>query len=1065
MQRLAELCIRRPVFASMIVLSIVVIGATSYFQLALDKHPQVELPTVAVRTQLPGASPDEVETSVSQVIEEAVNTIEGIQELRSGSGNGSSNVIITFNLNRDIETAAQDVRDRVGAVMRNLPEDILPPTVQKFDADQSPSLSIALVSNRPIRELTEIADKIVKEQVERSPGVGAVGINGGMERAVNIWIDPDRLTAYKLPINAVRDAIVRQNSDVPGGSVTSGAREQNLRTMGRLVYARDFNDLVVATVNGSPIRIRDLGFAEDGTKESRSSSRVNGKPTVTLEVRRQTGANTIEVIEGVKQSLQKISAQLPPDVKLQVLEDQSGFIYAALHEINVHLIMGSILASLVVLAFMRNWRATIIAAVAIPASLIAAFGVMWALDFTLNSVTMLSLVLMVGIVIDDALVVLENTFRFMEEKGMTPFEAARVATADIGHAVLATTLSLAVIFIPVSFMSSIAGRFLYQFGITAAAAVMVSLLVSFTLTPMMCARMLHVSGKGEGGHDAARSRQGFYRWIDAGYMSSLRFSMKYRFLVAVVGVAVIALSVPMYRLIRQDYLPTNVDDGQFEVRALAPEGVSLVAMDDVMKAVEGKLMAMPEITTVLGSTGGDYNGSLSSGRIWVQLIPHEERVFSWTRLATGLFHGDPFAAFRKNFSQRDVMQNVRRQLAQYKDIRFQINNTQSINLAGAGSRTDIGFVFRGPEIEKLVDYASQLAKRGPELGLLDAQVSIQLNRPELRLEVDRQRAADLNADVQSIASAMRLMVGGDERVSRFHDSAVNEDYDVQLRLAEGSRNDPDTISRLYVPTRDGKLVRLDSVVKLTPARSVSQINRLDRQRQVTLQASVAPGYGMADRNQALIEAARELNMPAGYSTLITGRGRELERTFKEFLIAFTLSVAFMYMILASLFESITHPFTILLALPLAVPFALFSLWVTGQSLNLYSALGMLVLFGVVKKNAILQIDHMNTLRAEGLPKLEAILTGNRDRLRPILMTTLALVGGMLPLALGTGPGAEERRAVAVAVIGGQSLSLLLTLLMCPVAYSLIDDGAVWLRGLLKGSFRPARPAGQAKTRS
>jgi HAE1 family hydrophobic/amphiphilic exporter-1 len=1040
----------------MIVLAIVVIGATSYFQLALDKHPQVELPTVAIRTQLPGASPDEVESSISQVIEEAVNTIEGIQEMRSGSGNGSSNVIITFNLNRDIESAAQDVRDRVGAVMRNLPQDILPPTVQKFDADQSPSLSIALVSNRPIRELTEIADKIVKEQVERSPGVGAVGINGGMERAVNIWIDPDRLTAYKLPINAVRDAIVRQNSDIPGGSVTSGAREQNLRTMGRLVYARDFNDLVVATVNGSPIRVRDLGFAEDGTKESRSSSRVNGKPTVTLEVRRQTGANTIEVIEGVKQSLQKISAQLPPDVKLQVLEDQSGFIYAALHEINIHLIMGSILASLVVLAFMRNWRATIIAAVAIPASLIAAFGVMWALNFTLNSVTMLSLVLMVGIVIDDALVVLENTFRFMEEKGMAPFEAARVATADIGHAVLATTLSLAVIFIPVSFMSSIAGRFLYQFGITAAAAVMVSLLVSFTLTPMMCARMLHVAGKDQGTHDAARSRQGFYRWIDASYMASLRFSMKYRVLVALLGVAVIALSVPMYRLIRQDYLPTNVDDGQFEVRATAPEGVSLAAMDDVMKVVEGKLMATPGITTVLGSTGGDYNGSLSSGRIWVQLIPHEERVFSWMRLASGILHGDPFAAFRHNFSQRDIMQNVRRQLAQYKDIRFQINNTQSINLSGAGSRTDIGFVFRGPEIEKLVDYASELAKRGPEMGLLDAQVSIQLNRPELRLEIDRQRAADLNADVQSIASAMRLMVGGDERVSRFHDAGVNEDYDVQLRLAEGSRNDPETISRLYVPTRDGKLVRLDSVVKLTPARSVSQINRLDRQRQVTLQASVAPGYGLADRNQALTEAARELNMPAGYSTLITGRGRELERTFKEFLIAFALSVAFMYMILASLFESITHPFTILLALPLAVPFALFSLWVTGQSLNLYSALGMLVLFGVVKKNAILQIDHMNTLRAEGLPKPEAILTGNRDRLRPILMTTLALVGGMLPLALGTGPGAEERRAVAVAVIGGQSLSLLLTLLMCPVAYSLIDDGAVWFRSLLKGSLRPAK---------
>src|SRR5688572_9389359 len=1024
----------------MIVLAIVVVGATSYFQLALDKHPQVELPTVAVRTQLPGASPDEVESSVSQVIEEAVNTIEGIQELRSGSGNGTSNVIITFNLDRDIEIAAQDVRDRVGATIRNLPPDILPPIIQKFDSDQSPSLSIALISNRPIRELTEIADKVVKEQVERSPGVGAVGINGGRERAVNIWIDPDRLTAYRLPINAVRDAIVRQNTDIPGGSVTSGAREQNLRTMGRMVYARDFNDLVVATVNGSPIRIRDLGYAEDGTKESRSSSRVNGKPTVTLEIRRQTGANTIEVIEGVKQNLQKISAQLPPDVELRILEDQSGFIYAALHEINIHLIVGSILASLVVLAFMRNWRATIIAAVAIPASLIAAFGVMWALDFTLNSVTMLSLVLMVGIVIDDALVVLENTFRFMEEKGMAPLDAARLATADIGHAVLATTLSLAVIFVPVSFMSSIAGRFLYQFGITAAAAVMVSLLVSFTLTPMMCARMLHVSGN-TGSHDAARSRQGFYRWIDAGYMASLRFSMKHRVLVAAVGLAVIALSVPMYRLIRQDYLPTNVDDGQFEVRALAPEGVSLAAMDDVMRKVEGKLMATPGVTTVLGSTGGDYNGSLSSGRIWVQLVPHDERVFSWMRLGRGLLHGEPLEAFRNNFSQRDVMQNVRRDLAQYKDIRFQINNAQSINLAGAGSRTDIGFVFRGPDIERLVNYASQLAKRGPELGLLDAQVSIQLNRPELRLEVDRQRAADLNADVQSIASAMRLMVGGDDRVSRFHDAEVNEDYDVQLRLAEGSRNDPDTISRLYVPTRDGKLVRVASVAKSATARSVSQINRLDRQRQVTPQASVAPGYGMAGRNQALTVAARELNMPAGYSTMITGRGRELERTFREFLIAFALSVAFMYMILASNYESFVHPFTILLSLPLSVPFAFLSLWLAGGSLNLYSALGILVLFGVVKKNAILQIDHMNALRRQGLPRLQAILDGNRDRLRPILMTTMALVGGMLPLALGTGPGAEERRAVAVAVIGGQSLSLLLTLLMCPVAYSLIDDWA------------------------
>jgi hydrophobic/amphiphilic exporter-1 (mainly G- bacteria), HAE1 family len=1052
-QKLAELCIRLPVFASMIVLSLVVIGAASYFQLDIDKHPEVELPTVSVRTNLPGASPEEVEVSITQVIEEAVNSVEGITEIRSNAGQGTSNVIVTFNLNRDIETATQDIRDRVNTVLRLLPPDAQPPVISKFNADQSPSLSLALVSDRPLRELNEIADKVIKEQLERSPGVGEVRINGGLERAITVSVDPDRLAAYQLPINAVRDAIVRQNADVPGGNVTSGSSERNLRTIGRMRNAEDFKDLVVTTINGAPVRIRDIGNAEDGTKEQRNSSRLNGKPTVSVEIRRQSGANTVQVIEGVKKTLAQVQAQLPPDVKVEVIEDQSGFIYAALHEINLHLIVGSVLASLVVFLFMRSWRAMIIAGVAIPSSLIAAFGVMWALDFTLNSVTMLALVLMVGIVIDDALVVLENTFRFLEEKNMPPMEAASAATKDIGHAVLATTLSLVVIFVPVSFMSSIAGRFLYQFGITAAAAVMVSLLVSFTLTPMMCSRMLRVK-PGAGGHDAAKSRKGFYRWIDAGYMASLRFSMRHRFAVAILGIAVIALTMPTYRMIRQDYLPTNVDDGAFEVRVTAPEGMSLAAMDELMRTVEGGLRSLPGVSLVLGTSGGDYNGSISSGRVFVKLADYEERVFSWARLARGTLHLDPLEAFRHNLSQRDVMTAARRQMARFRDIKSQVINIQTINLAGAGGRTDIGFLFRGPEVEKLVQYAQALASRGPELGLLDAQVSLQLNRPELRLEVDRNRAADLNADIQSIASAMRLMVGGDDRVSRFHDALTNEDYDVQLRLAEGSRNDLDTISRLYVPSRTGKLIRLDNLVTVRPAQSVSQINRFDRQRQVTMQASVAPGYGLADRNQALMAAARELNMPAGYSTLITGRGRELERTFGEFLIAFSLSVIFMYMILASLFESLTHPLTILLSLPLAVPFALFSLWATGQSLNLYSALGMLVLFGVVKKNAILQIDHMNQLRSEGVPKLQAILEGNRDRLRPILMTTMALVGGMLPLALGTGPGAEERRAVAVAVIGGQSLSLLLTLLMCPIAYSLIDDLTQWLPRRAKTSLEP-----------
>src|SRR6476659_3407140 len=493
MQKLAEICIRRPVFAAMIILALVVVGAASYGRLGVDRFPSVDLPTVSVRTALPGASTEETEAEVSQPIEETVNTVEGIEELRSVSSGSTSFVIATFNLERDIDTAAQDIRDRVSTVVRNLPEDTLPPVIAKFNNDSSPVMTVALSGNRSLRELTEYADKVVKVQLERASGVGEVQIVGGLQRAINVWIDPGRLTAYGIPITAVRDALVRQNSEAPAGNVTSDGREQTLRTMGRIEKASDFNDLVVATVNGQPLRVRDLGESEDGTKEQRSVARLNGVPTVTLEVRRQSGANTVEVIESVKQALTRVEAQLPPDLKIDTIRDQSRYIYAALHEINLHLILGSILASLVVLAFMRSWRSTFIAAVAIPTSVVSAFGMMWAMGFTLNSVTMLALVLMVGIVIDDAIVVLENIFRFVEEKGLRPMVAAREATKEIGPAVLATTFSLVVIFVPVSFMSSIAGRYLFQFGLTAAVAVLVSLLVSFTLTPTMSARLFSLS--------------------------------------------------------------------------------------------------------------------------------------------------------------------------------------------------------------------------------------------------------------------------------------------------------------------------------------------------------------------------------------------------------------------------------------------------------------------------------------------------------------------------------------------------------------------------------------------
>lgn len=1030
----------------MLIMALVVVGTTGLVNLGVDRFPSVDLPTVSVRTTLPGGSPEETENEITRRIEEAVNTVEGIDQLRSVTGAGNSIVTAQFKLNRNIDTAAQDVRDRVAAITRDLPETADPPVISKLDNDSAPVLTVALSGPRSSRELTELADKIIKVQLERSTGVGRVSVGGGLARTINIWLDADRLAAYKLPVTAVRDAVARQNLDVPAGNVTGAQQEQVLRTMGRLTSPTDFNDLIVANIGGTPVRIRDIGSAEDGTAEARSVSRINGEPTVIVEVQRQAGANTIEVIEAAKANLLLIADQLPPDVRLDIIRDQSNYIYAALHEINFHLIAGSILACLVVLLFVRSWRSTLIAGVAIPTSLLSTFGVMWALDFTLNGVTMLALVLMVGVVIDDAIVVLENIFRYVEEKKIPPMQAARDATAEIGLAVLATTFSLVVIFVPVSFMSSISGRFLYQFGITAAVAVLVSLLVSFTLTPMMSARLLHASDA-KGGH-GGDSRKGLYSYVDAAYVWMLTLTMRHRAIAAVIALLVIASAVPLYGLVKQEYVPGDVDEAEFTVSLTAPEGTNLAAMDDVSRSVEKDIASVRGVVLVQSRVGGSFLGAVNNADIFVRIEPHENRRFSFTRLFKKTLRLRPQDAFIGNYTQREVMQQIRAKLRAYPDIRGSVRNIQSFNIGGGNF--DIDFVIRGPELERLAAYAEELRDRAQKIeGIVDADTTLKLNQPELRVVLDRARAADLGLDAREVGTALRLMVGGDLEVSRFRDVTLNEDYDVRLRLSEKNRNDPGTLEALYITRSGGGVAQLAGVAKLEQAFSPSRIDRLDRQRSARLRAGVAPGYAQADRIEALRDSVKEMGLAPGYSTLITGRGRELETTFTEFLWAFLLSVILMYMILAAQFESLTHPFTILLSLPLSVPFALLSLWATGGTLNLYSALGILVLFGVVKKNSILQIDHMNQLRAAGMPRAEAIIEGNRDRFRPILMTTLSLVAGMIPLLVGTGPGAEERQSIAIVVVGGQTLSLLLTLLVTPVVYSYFDDFSAAMRRGLK----------------
>ncbi len=1043
MQWLAEICIRRPVFAVMLILALVVAGLTSYLQLGVDRFPKMDLPTVYVSTTYRGAAAEEVESEVSQVLEDAVATVAGIDELRSISREGYSILILTFNVNRDIDAAIQDVRDSVNGVLNRLPLDVDPPVVRKQDVDASPILTLALAGQRDRRELYVLADRYVKDVVESAPGVGKVSIAGAAERAVQVNIEARRLAAYGLSIAQVREALVRQNADLPGGRVDAGFRELDLRTLGRFPLPRDFLDMVVTTVNGMPIRIRDLGEVVDTSKEVRTMARLNGIPAVVVQVQRQSGENTVQVIEAVKERLARSRDLLPADVSVDIIQDQSRYIHAAMHEVQKHLVVGSLLATIVVLLFMRSWRSTLIAAVAIPASIIATFAVMRAMDFTLNNVTMLALALMVGVVIDDAIVVLENVFHCIEEKGMPPMQAAVAGTKEIGLAVMVTTFSLVIVFLPVSFLSSVTGRMLFQFGVTSAVAVLVSLVVSFSLTPMMCSRLLRpVATTGK----APDSRRGFYHWIEAGYMVLLRWSMRYRWGVLAIGLAVVAANYPLYKLVKQDYIPTNVDESEFEVSVTAPEGATIRTMDATMQAIEAEIRQVDGVTTLLTTVGTGGLPRVNAAQIYVRLKDIEERLFSLGRLWRETLAGQPMAAFRGNFTQREKMQEIRRRLAKFDDLEIGVRNQTALR---QGAPVDIDFCIVGPDLEQLSAYSTQLRKKAQAIpGIVDSFTTLKMDKPQLLVDIDRERAATLGVDVQEIAQTLRVAVGGDDRVSRYRDPKLDDAYDVELRLVGLDRASPEAISQLYVRTRPSAsggqaspsaLTRLDNLVDLRFGESPARIDRLDRQRMSAVRANIAPGFALADRIEALQQAADELGMPSSYSTRVIGQGRERQRTLRDFRWTFVLAFIFMYLLLAAQFEHVVHPLTILISLPLAVPFGLLSLWLGGETLNLYSALGILVLFGVVKKNAILQVDHTNQLRAEGMDRLSAILQANRDRLRPILMTTISFVAGMLPLLIGAGPGAEERRSIAVLVVGGQTLSLLLTLLAVPVVYSFFDD--------------------------
>ena len=1016
MQWLAELCVKRPVFATVLILSLTVIGAFAFTRLGVDRFPKVDFPTVLVTTVQPGAAPEQIETEITDKIEQAVNTISGIDELRSTSSEGVSQVAISFVLEKETDVAAQEVRDKVNSVLPLLPKTIQQPRVDKMDPDAAPVLSLALSANKPIRDITEYADKVLRRQLESINGVGQVLILGGRQRQVNVSLDADRLRAYNVTVTDVSRALQAQNAEIPGGRVDQGPQSLTLRTRGRVQTVAEFNDIVVREKDGHPVRIGDVAQVEDGQADSDTVANVDGTDTVLLSVRRQSGTNTVEVVDAVLERVQELKGTLPPGYDVRIVRDTSEFIKASIHNVEEHLIVGSILAALVVLLFLMNMRSTIIAAIAIPTSIIATFGLIWYMGFTLNSMTMLALTLSVGIVIDDAIVVLENIYRFIEEKHDNQLQAAVDATKEIGLAVLATTLSLVAIFVPVGFMGGIVGRFMKSFGLTMAFAIMVSLLVSFTLTPMLSARWLKVDPHGKDKHSSKDSK--IFHAIDVFYTRLLTWAMRYRWLVAGLAALVLLSSAPLFMVANKNFMPLD-DQSEFEINLRAPEGTSLEATEVITNRVANTLrQRIPEVAYTLVTVGGDAAKTRNLGNIYVKLKPIEER----TR--------DQFA----------LMEMTRKQILPplSKDLRTSVQPPAVIGGGGAQA-ADVQFIINGPDLNKLDEISRQLVRRISGLrGVVDADTSLNVGKPELSVHVNRPKASDMGVQIADAAEALRLLVGGDQ-VSTYFEGG--EQYEVHLRAQERDRTTQERIGSLTVPSSRLGSVSLDNVADFAPSSAPSDISRLARQRQVTVFCNLLPTASQATVQQAIQTEFAKMRGASEYSGRFTGRSRELGRAAQNFVLAFLLSLVFMYLILAAQFESWLHPITILLSLPLTLPFALLSIILFRQSLNIFSALGLLVLFGVVKKNSILQIDHANQLKETGLSTRDAIIQASRDRLRPILMTTFAFVAGMLPLITSRGLGAGTNHAIGFVIFGGQSLALLLTLVVTPVAYSLFDDAS------------------------
>lgn len=1007
--RLADVSIRRPVFAVMMIAALLVFGLLAYPRIGVDLFPNVEFPVVTVTATYPGADPETMETKVADPIEAAINTLSGIKALRSTNLESVTQVVVEFELEVSTEQAVQDIRDRVSGILANLPSGIDPPVIQKFDVGAAPIMSVALAGKLAPQALTHLADKVVKERIQRVPGVGGIDLVGKREREIQVILDTARLAARGITVDDVANAIRSQNLELPAGYFDSGARELTVKTKGEVKTAAEIADVVIPSVPGAIVKVRDVAEVVDGMEEARSASFLDGQSAISLVIRKQSGTNTVAVAHDVRKALLEIRPQIErAGATLAIPTDNSTYIERSIHDVQFDLMFGAFLAVVIILLFLRDLRATLISAIAIPTSVIASFAFMQWMNFTFNNMTMLALSLSIGILIDDAIVVIENIHRHLES-GKSAMQAASDASAQIFLAVLATTSSILAVFVPVAFMKGIVGRFFFQFGLTVSVAVAVSMLVSFTLTPMFASRFLNASHGPT--NFVSRGMESFLVAVERAYGSLLGAALRRRLLTLVAAFIALVASFVLVSRVKTEFLPPE-DRGQFSVNVELPTGTSLDATNTVSEAVAKDLKAnAPGVLHTLTTVGGGAQGQVNLAQIQVVMNGSKERPFT----------------------QQDLMAWVRARLAQTGDANITV---QEINVVGGSAfrSQPIQFFIRGPDMDTLVRAADGLKKELSTIpGMVDLDTTYRGGKPEVAIGIDRERAADLGVPVSSIASTVRALMGGDP-VSQLKDGV--DLYDITLRLPRPERARIEMLPNLQVRSVSGPLIDLANVTHVARDEGPSQIERQARQRQVTVLAGLQ-GLPLGEATK-MVNAAAKKTVPPDLVTGYVGMADTMAESFRYMGIALFLAVVLVYMILAAQFDSFLQPLTIMLSLPLSVIGAFGALFLTRMTLNIFSMIGIIMLMGLVTKNAILLVDFANQLRNEGKTVPEALVQAGMVRLRPILMTTAAMIFGMMPVALALSEGGQTRAPMAVCVIGGLITSTMLTLVVVPVVYSLAD---------------------------